>query len=389
MGMTRIVQIATHIGSGSGVAGVAWNLDRELRRLGADVESFTYSLAHRGRREPIRARGRISARILSQWRVVWMSTAGTRRAREYLAARPDAVSIVHNNVTIGDIYVNHGVLFAAMRARGNAALRLLLDPARVYVHFRDRKRYRGHAHRRIVALTPGEVQTLVDSYGRVGSPVTVISNGVDLEEYKPPTAEQRAEARSLFQLDDEDRVALFIGHEFDRKGLPVAIESLVHAPTVLLLVIGGARKMVDDSRRLAERLGVADRVLLLGEQRGIRSYLAAADMFVLPSVYESSGLVFLEALASGLPVVATRVGVAPQVVTDGVSGYLVDRDPVQIGDRLERIASLPAGAFRDAARASVADHSWARIAQRYLDLANEIVAEKAEERGAASDRGAR
>lgn len=387
--MTRIVQIASYIGPGSGVAGVAWNLDRELRRLGAEVESFTYSLAHSGGREPLRVRGRVSARIVSQWRVVWMSTVGTRRAREYLAERPDAVSIVHNNVTIGDVYVNHGVLFAAMRARGNAAIRLLLDPARVYVHFRDRKRYRGTAHRRIVALTPGEVQTLVDSYGRVGSPVTVISNGVDLETYRPPTPQQRADARALFQLGDDDRVALFVGHEFDRKGLPVAIESLVHAPTVLLLVIGGARKMVDDARRLAERLGVADRVLLLGEQRGIQPYLAAADMFVLPSVYESSGLVFLEALASGIPVVATRVGVAPEVVSDGVNGFLVDRDPVRIGDRLERIAAQPEGAFRDAARASVADFSWAAIAQRYLDLANEIAAEKAAEHEATSDGAAR
>lgn len=383
--MTRIVQIATFIGSGSGVAGVAWNLERELRGLGADVESFTYPLAHQGLREPIRMRGRISARLLSQWRVVWMSTAGTRRAREFLAARPDAVSIVHNNVTTGDVYVNHGVLFAAMRARGTGKIRMLLDPARVYMHFRDRKRYRGHAHRRIVALTPAEVQTLVDSYGRIGPPVTVISNGVDLEEYRPPTAEERADARALFQLDDGDRVALFVGHEFDRKGLPVAIESLVHAPTVLLLVIGGAQKMVDDARRIADRLGVGDRVLLLGQQHGIRPYLAAADMFVLPSVYESSGLVFLEALASGLPIVATRVGVAPEVVADGVNGFLVDRDPVQIGDRLERIAACPIAAFRDAARASVTEYSWTAIAQRYLDLANEIAAEKAAERTAERD----
>lgn len=377
--MTRIVQIVPFMHPGSGVAGVAWNLDRELRNLGADVEAFTYAMARRGEREPIRVRGRRTARISSSWRVVWMSTVGTRRARAFLAERPDAVSIVHSNVTIGDVYVNHGVLLAAMRARGRAGLRLLKDPGRVYVHFRDRRRYRGRAHRRVVALTQAEVQTLVDSYGRVAPPVTVISNGVDLEEYRPPTAGERADARALFQLSDEDRVALFVGHEFDRKGLPEAIEALVHAPTVLLLVIGGARKMVDDARRLAERFGVADRVLLLGEQHGLRTYFAAADMFVLPSVYESSGLVFLEALASGLPLVATRVGVAPQVVVDGVNGYLVDRDPEQIGDRLERIAAQAPGAYAEPARLSVAGYSWRAIAQQYLDLAREIEAEKSAE----------
>lgn len=377
--MTRIVQIVPFMRPGSGVAGVAWNLDRALRSLGADVEAYTYTQARAGEREPIAVRGRRTARLASSWRVVWMSTEGTRRARDFLAERPDAVSIVHSNVTIGDVYVNHGVLFAAMRARGRAGLRLLKDPSRIYVHFRDRKRYRGHAHRRIVVLTAAEEQTLVSSYGRVGPPVRIISNGVDLDEYRPPTSDERAEARRVFELDEEDRVALFVGHEFDRKGLPLAIEALTHAPTVLLLVVGGARKMVDDSRRLAQKLGVADRVLLLGEQHGLKAYYAAADMFVLPSVYESSGLVFLEALASGLPLVATRVGVAPEVVVDGENGYLVDRDAEQIGDRLERLAAHPSGAFAARARASVTGYSWRAVAEQYLELAREIEAERAAE----------
>lgn len=376
--MTRIVQIVPFMGRGSGVSGVAWNLDRELRRLGADVDAFTFTTARRGRPDPIRTRGWISARIASSWRVMWFSTVGTRRAEEYLAAHPEAVSIVHSNVMAGDVYINHGVLLAAMRARGHTVWRFLRDPTHIFTHFRDRRRYRGHTHRRIVALTDAEVQVLTDSYGRVAPPVTVISNGVDLDAYRPPTASQREQARAQFHLDDDDRVALFIGHEFDRKGLPVAIEALVHAPTVLLMVVGGIRRMVDAARARAVKLGVAHRVLFLGEQRGgLDPYLAAADMFVLPSVYESSGLVFLEALASGLPVVATRVGVAPAVVTDGVNGFLVDRDPTQIGDRLEQIAAQPAGTYTAAARASVADYSWAAIAQQYLDLANEIAAEKA------------
>jgi len=381
--VTRIVQIVPFMGAGSGVAGVAWNLDRELRLLGVEVDTVTFTRARQGARDPIATRGRISARIVSSWRVVWFSTVGTKRAKEYLAEHPDTIAIVHSNVMAGDVYVNHGVLFAAMRARGNTFWRFLRDPTHIYTHFRDRARYRGHIHRRIVALTAAEVQTLRDSYGRVAPPVVVISNGVDLDAYRPPTPEERAEARAMFQLDDEHRVAVFVGHEFDRKGLPAAIEALVHAPTVLLLVIGGIRKMVDDARAYAEKLGVSDRVMLLGEQHGLQKYLAAADMFVLPSVYESSGLVFLEALASGLPVVATRVGVAPEVVVDGVNGYLVGRDPVEIADRLERIAARPVGAFTEAARASVAEYSWPKIARRYLDLAEELAAEKAAESAAA------
>lgn len=383
--MTRIVQLAPFMVAGAGVPGVAWNLDRELRKLGADVDSFTFATARRGGRDPIRVRGRVSARIVSSWRNVWLSTVGTRRAQEYLARHPDAIAIVHGSFVTGDIYVSHGVLFAAMRADGSPVWRYLRDPTNLYAHVRDRRRFRGHAHRRIVALTAAEVETLVESYGRVGPPVRVISNGVDLEAFRPPTGDERREARKRYHLDDEDRVAVFVGHEFERKGLPVAIEALSHAPTVLLLVVGGMRGMIGDARAHAEKIGVAERVLFLGEQQGgIQQFLAAADMLLLPSVYESSGLVFLEALASGLPIVATRVGVAPALVVDGVNGYLVDRDPAQIGDRLERIAARPIGSFATAARASVAEYSWAVIARQYLELAEEVAAEKAAEASAAA-----
>jgi UDP-glucose:(heptosyl)LPS alpha-1,3-glucosyltransferase len=385
--MTRIVQMTPFMVAGAGVPGVAWNLDRELRRLGADVDAFTFETARNGRPDPIRVRGRLSARVVSSWRMMWMSTAGTRRAREYLARHPDTVAIVHGPFVAGDIYVSHGVLFAAMRAGGDSAWRYVRDPTNLYAHLRDRRRFRGHVHRRVVVLTRAEEDTLVESYGRVAPPVAVISNGVDLEAYRPPTADERHAARAQFHLEDEDRVAVFIGHEFERKGLPIAIDALAHAPTVLLLVIGGVRGMVDDAREHAEKAGVSDRVLFLGEQQqGIQRYLAAADVLVLPSVYESSGLVFLEALASGLPVVATRVGVAPDVVVDGVNGYLVERDPAEVGDRLERIAAQPPEAFAAAARASVMAYSWSAIARQYLDLADEVAAEKAAEAAAQTAR---
>jgi len=378
--MTRIVQMAPFMVAGAGVPGVAWNLDRELRKLGANVDSFTFQRARMGKPDPIRVRGRITARLVSSWRTIWLTTVGTRRAREYLARNRDAVAIVHGSFLTGDIYVSHGVLFAAMRAHGSSLWRYLRDPTNLYAHMRDRGRFRGRAHRRIVVLTPAEQQTLVDLYGRVEPPVVVIPNGVDLEAYRPPSVEERRTARARFELDDEARVAIFVGHEFERKGLPIAVESLVHAPTVLLLVVGGIRPIVDEARAYAEKTGVSDRVLFLGEQQhGIHGFLAAADMLVLPSVYESSGLVILEALASGLPVVSTRVGVAPEIVSDGVNGYLVDREPVEVGDRLERIAAQPPGAFSAAARASVDGYSWTAVAQQYLDLAREIEAERAAE----------
>lgn len=370
----RIVQIVPFIGPGSGVAGVAWNLDQEFRKLGVTVENITYSAISDGR--GMRVRGWRTARIAQARRVLAFSIAGTKYAKSYLAARPDAVAICHNDVMTGDIYVNHGVLYAAMKARGNSPLRYLRDPTHLYTYLRDRKRYRGSIHRVVVTLTDAEVETLRKTYGRIRPRVEVISNGVDLDRYRPPTPDERATARARFGLEEDDRVALFIGHEFDRKGLPVTIEALAQAPSVLLLVVGGDDRLLRIGRSLAERHGVTDRVLFAGEQNDVTAFLAVADMFVLPSVYESSGLVYLEALASGVPVIATPVGVAAQVVRDGHNGFLVPTDAATIADRLNRLADADLTAWRENSRQSVLAYSWEQIARRYLVLAEHVAAER-------------
>jgi glycosyltransferase involved in cell wall biosynthesis len=371
----RIVQIVPFIGPGSGVAGVAWNLDRELRKLGVTVENVTYPMAA-PKWQGFRIRGWRTARVAQARRIVDFSIRGTRYAKRYLAARPDAIAICHNDVMTGDIYVNHGVLFAAMKARGHPVLRSLRDPTHLFTYLRDRIRYRGRIHRVVVALSQTEVDALRSTYGRVRPAIEVIGNGVDLERFRPPTAEERATARARLNLDDEDRVALFIGHEFDRKGLPVTLAALAHAPTVLLLVVGGNQRLLETARKIADRHGVADRVLFAGEQGDIVPFLAASDMFVMPSAYEPSGLVYLEALASGLPVIATRVGAAAQAVRDGVNGFIVSRAPEVIADRMESLAAADLAPWRERARESAEEYSWEAIARRYLALAERLAAER-------------
>jgi UDP-glucose:(heptosyl)LPS alpha-1,3-glucosyltransferase len=132
--------------------------------------------------------------------------------------------------------------------------------------------------------------------------------------------------------------------------------------------VGGDGKQIARAKDRATREGVAERVLFVGPQADLSLYLWAADMFVLPSVYEANGLVYLEALASGLPVVATRVGIAREVVKDDVNGFLVDLDPQQVGDRLQHLASVDLRTWRERARASVQDFSWRAVAERYLSL---------------------
>lgn len=363
----HIVQIVPFIGPGSGVAGVAFNLDREFRALGHTVEAFTYAQARTRPERPWPKRPLFRA-LRTFRRMVWFTVIGTRRARRFLAERPDAVSICHNNVMAGDIYVNHGIIGAAMQARGNGVWRMLRNPTHPFTYVRDLIRYRSHIHRAVVALSASEPDTLRRVYGRVVPPISVIPNGVDLERFRPPSGQERSEAREAFNLGDDDRVALFIGHEFSRKGLSIAIDALVHAPTVLLMVLGGNAQTIARARAQAESLGVAERVFLAGPQFDLPRFFASADMFVLPSAYESSGLVLMEALASGVPVLTTEVGFAPELVHDGVNGYLLPRDPKAFADRMEELAAADAGPWRERARASAEAHGWRSTAEKYVDL---------------------
>ncbi|BDZ54909.1 hypothetical protein GCM10025870_19820 [Agromyces marinus] len=163
--MTRIVQIAPTIEPGSGVAGVAYALEQEFRAAGVHVERFTAADAGRTLVQPHRTR--FGLHLARAGNVIWFSTVGTRRAKRFLAARPDAVSFTHNDVMAGDVYVNHGLLQAAMRARGNYAWRMVRNPVHLFTALRDRIRYRGRTHRAVVALTGEEARLLTEVYGRV------------------------------------------------------------------------------------------------------------------------------------------------------------------------------------------------------------------------------
>lgn len=365
--MTHIVQIAPAIGAGSGVAGVAHALEREFIAAGATVERFTAAEAGRPSRA-VGGRTPLATHLTRARNVVWFSTVGTRRARRFLAQRPEAISITHNDVMAGDIYVNHGLLQAAMRARGDYAWRMVRNPVHLFTALRDRIRYRGRTHRVVVALTSGEASLLRSTYGRVRAPIHIIPNGVDIDRFRPPDAAERVQARAALGIDDDRMVAVFVGHEFDRKGLPVAMDALRAAPDVLLLVIGGSPDMIRRAQTQARAAGVGERVHFAGTHRDPIPLLWAADALVLPSAYEANALVVLEALACGLPVISTRVGFAPDLLVDGENGFLVERSAEAVGARLHELSSQPLAEWRTRARRTAEQYAWPRIARRYLDL---------------------
>jgi len=369
--MTTIVQICPEIGPGSGVGGVAFHLEKEWRSKGVSVERFTLEDVLGRRLTSLTQVGPgLRGKLLLLFRVVWFSTAGTVMARRRLGRRSDIVTICHNDALFGDVYVNHGIVQAAMKARGGYWWRMARNPLHIFTTIRDRARYAGRAgHRLVVNLVAGEELVLRQTYPRLAVETVVIGNGVDVDRFEVPSEERRSTARRRLGLQPDDYALLFVGHEFDRKGLPVILKALEDLPdSTHLVVVGGGPDQIDPASRSIASVAIRDRVHFVGVQRDPRDYFHAADAFVLPSAYESHALVILEALASGLPVIATRTGSAPDVIRQGKNGSIIRAEARDVSEAVKALRAVPSEDLRTAARATAEAHSWEQVAQTYLDM---------------------
>lgn len=218
-----------------------------------------------------------------------------------------------------------------------------------------------------------------------GTRIEVVSNFVDTEEFHP--GEDRPDLRRLFPTlswDGPSRPAVLLHASNFRavKRVGDAVLALAQVlrsrPAALMLVGDGPeRRAVEE---LAASLGVAGHVAFLGEQLQMARLLAQADLFVLPSEQESFGLAALEALASGVPVVATNVGGLPEVVRHAETGWLVPvRDPTAMaGAVLKLLADEPRrAAMGRAARAdALARFRPEPVVGRVEDLYREVLARR-------------
>jgi sugar transferase (PEP-CTERM/EpsH1 system associated) len=182
---------------------------------------------------------------------------------------------------------------------------------------------------------------LIEDIGVPGRKVLSICNGVDTRRFVP--GERRA-ARAALGLGSEHVVIGTVGRldpVKDQAGLLKAFSQLAEDPRALLLIVGDGpcRK---DLEATVDALGLGRRVRLLGERNDVAAVLSAMDVFVLCSVGEGMSNTILEAMATGLPVVATRVGGNPELVTDGNTGFLVEaRSPDALAASLRRYLEDP------------------------------------------------
>jgi D-inositol-3-phosphate glycosyltransferase len=226
---------------------------------------------------------------------------------------------------------------------------------------------------RIVAATTVERNHLVQHYGADPARIAVIPCGVDTNLFMPG---DQAAARTALGLDDCPRL-LYVGRLAPIKGLETLLDAMARlraaGTRVHLSIVGGdadepLNGHESELRARLARLDLGGTVTFVGAQpqERLRAWYVAADATVLPSHYESFGMVALEAMACGIPVVASRVGGLQTTVRDGVTGLLVrESDPVALANALDRLLADPDLRYR-LGREGVqwaARHRWPCIAE--------------------------
>jgi glycosyltransferase involved in cell wall biosynthesis len=229
--------------------------------------------------------------------------------------------------------------------------------------FRTLERWLARTTTSLVAVSPEVRDDLVALGVAPAEKFTVVRLGIDLDRRVDNDDTQRRETRRLMGLRQDAFVVGWVGRMTGVKRTDLVVrtlERLVARGVDSYVVLVGDGPDRERLERFAHELGVVKRCLFLGYQEDVARFYDAIDVLLLPSINEGTPVSVIEALAAGRPAVATRVGGVPDVVRDGVDGFLVDGGDAD--ELAEKLAELAADPDR---RAGMGDAGRARVFERY------------------------
>ena len=238
----------------------------------------------------------------------------------------------------------------------------------------------------IVLPTQKEKEHLIQYYNAPVDKIRIVPCGVNLDRFKP---QDKISARRQLALPIDDPIILYVGRFAPIKGLDCLLKSfsyLTHPSLPRLIMVGGDGEHSPMLRQLqskAKALHIENRLMFAGrvDQETLSQYYSAVDVLVVSSYYESFGLVAMEAMACGTPVVTTPVGAMEKIVKDGVTGYVAkDTDPQHYARLIEAILLKQQQKVLSPAkiRASVSEFAWSRSASLLLDAYRAALADTSE-----------
>jgi len=224
---------------------------------------------------------------------------------------------------------------------------------------------------RTIAISSDAARELARWYPLDENSITYVPHGVNTEQFHPNQPSHDAP-------DPERLTLLHVGRLVSRKHVDLALRACaaLNQPNVELLIAGDGTHR-DRLESLVDSLGVADRTSFLGfvPEDELPSLYASSDAFCFLSRYEGFGLTFLEAMASGTPVVGTPVGGFPDMVTDGKEGFIIERDPGRVADAIRRLADAPnlLKEMSTNARETAEQRTWDTVAAETEAVYEEVV----------------
>jgi glycosyltransferase involved in cell wall biosynthesis len=240
---------------------------------------------------------------------------------------------------------------------------------------------------RVVAISQ-DIEGLLAGLAFPPARIARIPNAIDLSRFAPVSAEARARLRARLQLPADRTIVVYAGRVTQAKGVAMLVEGwpelVARHPDLYLVIVGTGKGSWDDCEaQVAEYIrshSLEGHVALVGHSDSVQDYLQAADLFVSPSDYEGFGLSVVEALACGLPIVTTSVGVAEQIVHDGINGFVcAPKQQQQLFAAFERAMSAR-GRWQEIgqqARVSVGIFDVERVVDQYVALCIELKAGRA------------
>ena len=205
-----------------------------------------------------------------------------------------------------------------------------------YLHI-ERRRYHDFHLRKVIAISQMVKEQIITRYHLSAEKVEVVYNGVSGEQLNPGFKKQKNHFRKKLEIPEDILTILFMGNDFERKGLQHLIKAVGRIPTQVpvIVLVAGKDKKAKWYQQLADGIGCGARICFLGYQKDISTLYGAADLLVLPSLFDPIANVVLEALYTGTPVVTgPRVG-ASELVHHGVNGFVVpDYTPATLAEAI-------------------------------------------------------
>jgi glycosyltransferase involved in cell wall biosynthesis len=198
----------------------------------------------------------------------------------------------------------------------------------------------------VIAVSDDTARSFAEETGTPAERIHVVCNAVDVETFVG--VREKPATRARLGFEDGDHLMIAVATFKPQKGHRVLVEAVDavarRVPRLHVLLVGDGELAGSISAEIATR-GLAGRIHMLGTRRDVADLLAASDSFVLPSLWEGLPVALVEAMASGLPVVATAVSGTSQVVDQGVTGWLVPAgDAAALAEAIAQLVSDPARA---------------------------------------------